>query len=672
MLQYNKSRIFICLLLMCLPFIVQAESSFRLNSINISDKTLSYTLTNTSDIVPNSDISITAKLSSRIGTIIFDTQTVKFKQNEQHKRFVLPIEPIYPFLTHSTQLFVEVKNYHHNDDTKIVILKQPIVIEKSTDYFKLARVYIANLVNEIKSKDSDIQDWIEQTIIFILILIVTIWGIYSLLFYYCMKIKQIDADILISNIAEATNAEKYEKHEEIKDAYTFYFNENALLIKLSSCIVISTQYYKPQDIIQTANILQPFNDIVVILAFDNKLKKQIKNSFQQNQIYWALPNCKQIFNMQEHQADFVKLLVQSRHIPLDLLSPYKTRGGVSKSNLFFGRKREVSTIMQNDKHISYFLTGARQIGKSSLVHYICLNYQKNNEVKCIRFSLKDKRLFERLAIELDIPIDNIEMSTIKQALVTQTQTQHYLFIMDESDDFASEELKINNLKRIKLLKKLIDLTNKKCSFIFVGYWETYKLAKALKEDDELVDFADTILLKNLEFDASISMITEPIKCLGIRFQNKQVVDYLREQCGGRANLMAVVSKQLLSILHRQNSLATRKFYWKNLLNINSFVITRKEIEEALQSFEMREVLSSIVLKGIEQDVFDFCVRKNDFRFSRKEISIISAQRGYTEEEVNESLEKLEISYIIQEVSENKYEFCIPAYVRYKKRKKGVM
>jgi hypothetical protein len=647
---------------------VQADSSLKLDSINVSDKTLSYTLT---DIPANNEMTITAKLSTRIGIVIFDTQTVNLKQNEQYKRFVLPIEPIYPFLTHSSELFIEITNYHHNDDTKKVILKQSIV-EKSTNYFELARVYIASLIAKIKSKDSDIQDWIEQSIVLILILIVTIWGVYSLLFYYCMKIKQIDADILISNIAEATNVERYENHPEIKDAYVFYFNENALLIKLSSCIIISTQYYKPQDIIQAANILQPFNDIVVVLVFDNKLKKQFHDSFQQNQIYYALPSCKQIFNMQEHQADFIKLLVQSRQIPLELLSPYKTRGGVSKSNLFFGRKREVSRITQNDKHISYFITGARQIGKSSLVHYICLNYQKNNEVKCIRFSLKDKRIFERLAIELDIPPDNIQMSTIQQALIAQTQTQHYLFIMDESDDFASEELKFNNLKRIKLLKKLTDLTNKKCSFIFVGYWETYKLAKSLKKDDELVDFADAILLKNLEFDACISLITEPVKCLGIRFQNKQVVDYLHEQCGGRANLMAVVSKQLLSILHRQNSLTTRKFYWKNLLNINSFVITRKEIEEALQSFEMREVLSNIVLKGIEQDIFDLCVRKNDFCFSFREISIISAQRGYTEEELNESLEKLEMSYIIQEISEDKYEFCVPVYVQYKKRKKGII
>src|SRR5690606_24793038 len=99
-------------------------------------------------------------------------------------------------------------------------------------------------------------------------------------------------------------------------------------------------------------------------------------------------------------ADPTDVLVRTlaRQLHVSRISPYQTRGGVSRPSSFFGRESLLARVVNREPG-NYVLVGGRQLGKTSLMKAIQRRFDDHPRVRCHYLALRDHRLAARIASE---------------------------------------------------------------------------------------------------------------------------------------------------------------------------------------------------------------------------------------------------------------------------------
>lgn len=240
----------------------------------------------------------------------------------------------------------------------------------------------------------------------------------------------------------------------------------------------------------------------------------------------------------------VLLALLARQLRVTRISPYQTRGGVTRPAGFFGRNELLARVLNREPG-NYLLVGGRQLGKTSLMKAIERRFEGHPQVACQYLSLRDHRLLLRLAQLAQQPVD-APLDAVLDALKQAQDGRRLLLLIDECDLFLREEARIGYGQLAALRAQSEE---GRCHFILAGFWDLYE-AVALDFASPIRNFGEVIRLGALEREACLELATQPMKRLGLNYAESGLPERLVEACGQRANLVAIVCQQLLEQLGR--------------------------------------------------------------------------------------------------------------------------
>ncbi len=238
----------------------------------------------------------------------------------------------------------------------------------------------------------------------------------------------------------------------------------------------------------------------------------------------------------------VLLRLLAEQLRITRISPYQTRGGVTRSGVFFGRDQLLARVV-NREPANYLVVGGRQLGKSSLLKAVQRRLDGHPHVVCHYVSLRDHRLAPRLALQFGLHA-NTSLDEIIAHLQASYQGKRLFLLIDEADLFFRDE-SLHGYHQLAALRALSD--EGRCWFMLAGFWDLYATA-VLDYQSPLRNFGEVLTIGGLEREACAELATVPLSRLRLGFANNRLVDQLVEASGQRANLVAILCQECLEAL----------------------------------------------------------------------------------------------------------------------------
>lgn len=242
------------------------------------------------------------------------------------------------------------------------------------------------------------------------------------------------------------------------------------------------------------------------------------------------------------QALQVLLRLLSTQLRITRISPYQTRGGVTREGSFFGRAQLLARVVTREP-ANYLVVGGRQLGKSSLLKAVQRRLQGHPHTVCHYVSLRDHRLAPRLALQLGLPAHTV-LEDIVAHLQAQAVGKRLVLLIDEADQFFRAESD-QGYAQLSTLRSLSE--EGRCWFMLAGFWDLYATA-VLDYQSPLRNFGEVLAIGGLERAACRELVTEPLRRLRLGFASDALVERLIDASGQRANLVAILCQECLEAL----------------------------------------------------------------------------------------------------------------------------
>jgi hypothetical protein len=242
------------------------------------------------------------------------------------------------------------------------------------------------------------------------------------------------------------------------------------------------------------------------------------------------------------QAVQVMLRLLASQLRVTRISPYQTRGGVTREDVFFGRERLLARVV-NREPANYLVVGGRQMGKSSLLKAVQRRLHGHPSVICHYVSLRDHRLAPRMAAQFGLPVATPLEDTIAH-LQSQYEGRRLYLLIDEADLFFRDEAG-QGYPQLSALRALSE--EGRCWFMLAGFWDLYAAA-VLDYQSPLRNFGEILAIGGLEPAACRALVTEPMQRLRVGFAGDALIERLIEASGRRANLVAILCQECLEAL----------------------------------------------------------------------------------------------------------------------------
>ena len=222
-------------------------------------------------------------------------------------------------------------------------------------------------------------------------------------------------------------------------------------------------------------------------------------------------------------------------LPYSAAQPYATTSGLVPQELFYGRRRERDTIM--DQSGACFIYGGRQLGKTALLRQVERDFGsddriarwidlKVNEIdrapdlwRVLQRSLRPSRLVRRdREIDPENPkqVDSL-LREIREWLDAR-DTRRLLLLLDEADHFLMVDAQ-NDFRVSARLKGLMDETDRRFKVVFAGLHNVLRTTR--HANHPLAHLGDPIcvgaMTSNGEWKEAQALVREPLQAVGCRF-----------------------------------------------------------------------------------------------------------------------------------------------------------
>ncbi|UXI70376.1 ATP-binding protein [Tahibacter amnicola] len=246
------------------------------------------------------------------------------------------------------------------------------------------------------------------------------------------------------------------------------------------------------------------------------------------------------------RTDPLRALIQSmaQQLRATRISPYQTRGGVSRPSSFFGREALLSRIIHREPG-NYLVVGGRQLGKTSLMKAIERRLRDHPKLACLYISLRDHRLAPRLATQCGLPVDT-SLDAVVAHLLRQHPGRRLLVMIDEADPFFRHDA-CHHYAELSALRAISEEGH--CHFLLAGFWDLYAAA-ALDYQSPLRNFGEVITVGGLEPEACQELATVPLHLLNLHFADSGLIGRIIRASGYRANLVAILCQECLEGLQQ--------------------------------------------------------------------------------------------------------------------------
>jgi WD40 repeat protein len=354
----------------------------------------------------------------------------------------------------------------------------------------------------------------------------------------------------------------------------------------------------------------------------------------------------------------------SQQVPPARLSAYQRGGGVSRAGAFFGREKELATVLNRDP-ANYFLVGGRQVGKSSLLKELKRRIDARGEIDCTYVALSGADLAAPLAAALGIQAAT--MAEICAHLTRPESRLRYLFI-DEADRFIVREAR-TGYRDLAMFRRLSE--EGRVHFIFAGYWDLYR-TMVYEYNSPLRNFGEQIRLGMLDEAACLRLATEPMAALNLHYESPLLVTGIYRATAGRANLMTIVCAEIINSLAQRDRMISLALVRKVL---HGFAL-RSQLEGwnslyqddggdgeagSAPDHDANDARTSRAAL-LDRIVVYSTAHADAFTFTDIQRSIAGAGLDYTADEVRQSLARLTLAVIIDSDDGAHYRYCIPLFL----------
>jgi len=269
-----------------------------------------------------------------------------------------------------------------------------------------------------------------------------------------------------------------------------------------------------------------------------------------------------------------RVLIQhiSRQMDLSSISPFIVNGPVPPQ-MFFGRDREIRTLVDHAGRRNYAIVGNRKIGKTSLLNQIESRINHQGGIRLLRMDCQSVReaavFYAKLQQISGMQADISSPAALAAALrVLRTQSdQPLVLILDEVDDL----LKAEKDRDEPVLSVMRELANEQtCWFIFCG---SKILIRQLRDSESaLFNFPETLALAYLSREEMDEVITRPLETLGIQMDDASaVLDAAWALTSGHPNLTQFVGEALVNASNGNQSRSIGPADVENLWTNTAFV-----------------------------------------------------------------------------------------------------
>ena len=222
-------------------------------------------------------------------------------------------------------------------------------------------------------------------------------------------------------------------------------------------------------------------------------------------------------------------------LPYSAAQPYATTSSLVPQELFYGRRRERETIM--DQSGACFIYGGRQLGKTALLRQVEKDFGSDDRVaKWIDLKVNEidrapdvwrvvqRALRPSRVVRGDREIDPENTSRVESLLrqirewLDGRDTRRLLLLLDEADHFLLLDSE-NDFRESARLKGLMDETNRRFKVVFAGLHNVLRTTR--QANHPLAHLGDPIcvgaMTSNGEWKEAQALVREPLQAVGCRF-----------------------------------------------------------------------------------------------------------------------------------------------------------
>ena len=223
-------------------------------------------------------------------------------------------------------------------------------------------------------------------------------------------------------------------------------------------------------------------------------------------------------------------------LPFSAAQPYATTPSLVPRELFYGRRKERSTIM--DRFGACFIYGGRQLGKTALLRQVEDDFGGPDRIaKWIDLKVNEidrapdlwrvlQRALRRFhVVRRDREIDPESPNQVKSLLreirewLDGRDTRRLLLLLDEADHFLEVDSN-NDFQESARLKGLMDETNRRFKVVFAGLHNVLRTTR--HANHPLAHLGDPIcvgaMTSNGEWKEAQALVREPLQGVGCRFE----------------------------------------------------------------------------------------------------------------------------------------------------------
>ena len=222
-------------------------------------------------------------------------------------------------------------------------------------------------------------------------------------------------------------------------------------------------------------------------------------------------------------------------LPYSAAQPYATTSGLVPQELFYGRRRERDTIM--DQSGACFIYGGRQLGKTALLRQVERDFGTDDRVaKWVDLKVNEidrapdlwrvvqRALRPARVVRGDAEIDPENTRRVDSLLrqirewLDGRDTRRLLLLLDEADHFLLVDAE-NDFRVSTRLKGLMDETNRRFKVVFAGLHNVLRTTR--HANHPLAHLGDPIcvgaMTSNGEWKEAQALVRDPLQAVGCRF-----------------------------------------------------------------------------------------------------------------------------------------------------------
>ena len=293
-------------------------------------------------------------------------------------------------------------------------------------------------------------------------------------------------------------------------------------------------------------------------------------------------------------------------LPYSAAQPYATTSSLVPQELFYGRRRERETIM--DQSGTCFIYGGRQLGKTALLRQVEKEFGSGDRVakwidlavneidrapdvwRVVQRALRPPRVV-RGGREIDPENTSRVESLLRQIRewLDGRDTRRLLLLLDEADRFLLLDSE-NDFRESARLKGLMDETNRRFKVVFAGLHNVLRTTQ--QANHPLAHLGDPIcvgaMTSNGEWKEAQALVREPLQAVGCRFGRDDLSTRILAHTNYYPSLIQLYGDELTRRLRDSD----RAF---------PYAIDDDAIDEAYGSSELRDAIRQRFLFTVQLD-----------------------------------------------------------------------